>query len=80
MKKEVKKMKITLMYPIIANYRYDIILEDYFNKEEYGKSWEELTTEEKNKFLFNLGYELHEEAEKESPTWNLGEMEYWLES
>ncbi len=73
-------MKITLMYNIIGNYPYEINLEDYFDEEEYGKPWEELTKEEKDEFLFDLGLDLHYDAEREFSDWNLGEMEDWEES
>ena len=70
-------MKINLMYDIIGCYPYEIDLEDYFNEEEYGKPWEELTEEEKDEFLFDLGSDLQLEAEKEFSEWSLGEMEDW---
>ncbi len=68
------------MYDIIGSYPYEIELEDYFDEEEYGKPWEELTKEEKDKFLYSLGDELHREAERDFGDWSLGEMEYWEES
>jgi hypothetical protein len=68
------------MYDIVGSYPYEIDLEDYFDEEEYGKSWEELTNEEKDKFLFSLGNKLQYEAEKEFGDWSLGEMEDWEES
>ena len=71
--------KITLMYDIVGSYPYEIDLEDYFDEEEYGKPWEELTDEEKDNFLYKLGYELQYKAEKEFGDWNLGEMEDWEE-
>lgn len=73
-------MKITLMYDIIGSYPYEINLEDYFDEKEYGKPWEELTKEEKDEFLFDLGIDLRYEAEKELGDWSLGEMEDWEES
>lgn len=72
-------MKINLMYDIVGSYPYGIDLEDYFNEEEYGKPWEELTEEEKDKFLFDLGDKLQYDAEREFGDWSLGEMEDWEE-
>ncbi len=71
--------KITLMYDIVGSYPYEIDLEDYFDEEEYRKPWEELTNEEKDKFLYRLGDELQYDAEKEFGDWSLGEMEDWIE-
>jgi hypothetical protein len=70
-------MKITLMYDIIGTYPYEIDLENYFDEEEYGKPWEELTEEEKDEFLYDLGSKLQYEAEREFGDWSLGEMEDW---
>ena len=72
-------MKITLMYDIVGSYPYTIDLEDYFDEEEYGKPWEELTDEEKDEFLFDLGIDLQYDAERELGEWSLGEMEDWKE-
>ena len=72
-------MKINLMYDIVGSYPYEIELEDYFDEEEYGKPWEELTEDEKNEFLFDLGCQLQPAAEKELSDWSLGEMEDWEE-
>jgi hypothetical protein len=72
-------MKINLMYDIVGSYPYEIDLEDYVDEEEYGKPWEELTVEEKNIFLFDLGSKLQNEAEREFGDWSLGEMEDWEE-
>jgi hypothetical protein len=72
-------MKINLMYDIVGSYPYEIELKDYFDEEEYGKSWEELTKEEKDDFLFNLGDELQYKAEREFGDWSLGVMEDWEE-
>lgn len=73
-------MKINLMYDIVGTYPYEIDLEDYFDEEEYGKPWEELTEEEKDEFLFDLGSKLQYKAEREFGDWSLGEMEDWEES
>lgn len=70
-------MKINLMYDIVGSYPYEIELEDYFDEEEYGKSWEEMTYEERDAFLFDLSIRLHGKAEKELGDWSLGEMEDW---
>lgn len=72
-------MKINLMYDIIGSYPYEIELEDYFDEEEYGKPWKELTQKEKDNFLYDLGWELHYQAEKELSDWSLGEIEDWEE-
>ena len=72
-------MKINLMYDIVGSYPYTIDLEDYFSEEEYGKPWEELTEEEKNTFLFDLGGQLRVAAEREFSDWSLGDMEDWEE-
>ena len=72
-------MKINLMYDIVGSYPYTIDLEDYFDEEEYGKPWEELTEEEKNTFLFDLGGQLRVAAEREFSDWSLGDMEDWEE-
>ena len=73
------KMKISLMYEIVGSYPYEIELEDYFDEEEYGKSWEELTNEEKDEFLHGLGDELQYDAEREFNDYSLGVMEDWEE-
>lgn len=72
-------MKINLMYDIVGTYPYTIDLEDYFDEEEYGKPWEELTEIEKESFLYDLGHQLHYDAERELGDWSLGEMEDWEE-
>lgn len=72
-------MKISLMYEIIGSYPYTIDLEDYFDEEEYGKPWEELTEIEKEGFLYDLSHQLHCDAEREFSDWSLGDMEYWEE-
>lgn len=68
------------MYGIVGSYPYTIDLEDYFDEEEYGKSWEELTEEEKSDFLFGLGNQLQEAAEREFSDWSLSSMEDWEEA
>ena len=73
-------MKISLMYEIVGSYPYTIELEDYFDEEEYGKPWEELTEDEKNEFLFDLGCKLQLAAERELSDWSLGDMEDWEEA
>lgn len=72
-------MKINLMYDIVGTYPYTIDLEDYFNEDDYGKPWEELTEDEKNEFLFDLGCQLQLAAERELSDWSLGDMEDWEE-
>ena len=72
-------MKINLMYDIVGSYPYEIELEDYFDEEEYGKPWKELTKEEKDKFLYDLGMNLQHQAEREFNDWSLGDMEDWEE-
>lgn len=73
-------MKISLIYNIVGSYPYEIELYDYFDEEEYGKPWEELTDDEKNEFLYDLGVKLQYQAEREFADWSLGEMEDWEES
>lgn len=68
------------MYGIVGSYPYTIDLEDYFDEEKYGKSWEELTEEEKSDFLFDLGNQLQEAAEREFSDWSLSSMEDWEEA
>ena len=70
-------MKVNLMYDIVGTYPYEIELEDYFDEEEYGKSQDELTYEERDDFLSDLGIKLRYEAERELGDWSLGEMEDW---
>lgn len=72
-------MTISLMYDIIGSYPYTIDLEDYFDEDEYGKPWEELTKEEKDDFLYDLSCQLHPYAERELSDWSLGDMESWEE-
>ena len=73
-------MKINLMYGIVGSYPYTIDLENYFDEEKYGKSWEELTEEEKSDFLFDLGNQLQGDAEREFSEWSLSSMEDWEEA
>lgn len=72
-------MRVSLFYDIVGSYPYEIEIEEYFDEEEYGKPWEELTKAEKDDFLRDLGAELQYEAEREFGDWSLGGMEYWEE-
>lgn len=72
-------MRVSLFYDIVGSYPYEIETEEYFDEEEYGKPWEELTHEEKDDFLRDLGAELQHEAEREFGDWSLGDMEDWEE-
>ena len=64
-------MKITFNYDIIGSYPYTVDLEDYIEEEE----WEKMTEEEQDDFMFDLGYKLQYDAERECSDWSLGEME-----
>ena len=66
-------MKINLLYSIITDYRYTIDVDEYFDEEEYGKPWEELTEDEKADFLYEIGIDLMSTAENDCSEYSLGE-------
>lgn len=69
---------VDIKYAIVGSYNYTVDLDEYADDilDKYGKPWEELTDDEKDEFMLELGYELHQTAEAESD-YSLAEVECW---
>ena len=69
---------VDIKYAIVGSYSYRVDLDEYTDDilDEYGKPWEELTDDEKDEFMYELGNELYQTAEAESD-YSLGEIESW---
>lgn len=54
-------MEIAIKYPVCSDYFHTVNLETYFTSEE----WENMTQEEKNKFVEDLSIDLFYEAQRD---------------
>lgn len=71
-------MKVDILYEVVGSYPLEVDLDGYEDDilDEYGKPWEELSDDEKDEFLYDLGHELYQRAESESE-YSLGSIEGW---
>ena len=69
---------VNIRYSIVGSYCYTVDLDEYADDilDEYEKPWEELSDDEKDEFMLELGYQLYQTAEAESE-YSLGEVESW---
>lgn len=60
--------EINIMYRIASSYSYPVDLDEYKQDilDRYEKPWGELTKDEKDEFIYDLGIELAETVEEES--------------
>lgn len=69
---------VNISYAIVGSYSYTVDLDEYADDilNEYEKPWEELSDDEKDEFMLELGYQLYQTAEAESE-YSLAEVESW---
>jgi hypothetical protein len=72
-------MEVEILYEIVGSYHHTVNLDEYADDilDEYGKPWEELSDDEKNEFMLELGHQLYHTAEAESD-YSLGAVEAWV--
>jgi len=71
-------MTVDILYEVVGSYPHTVDLDEYEDEifEKYEKPWEELSDNEKDEFLYDLGHELYQVAESESE-YSLGKIEGW---
>lgn len=73
-------MIVDIEYSIVGNHRHRVDLDDYADEifDTYGMTWEELSDDERDEFIKDLGYLMFGAAESECE-YTLGDIEAWEE-